>query len=88
MFAIFGVRGGADDADLAARKCRFEDIRGIEPALGVSGADDGVQFIDEENDIGTFFRFADDFLESCLEFTSKTGSGHDECKVEREETLA
>jgi hypothetical protein len=51
MLLIFAERGGADSAELAASKRRLQHVRGIHRAFGSAGADDGVDLVDEEDDL-------------------------------------
>ena len=59
VFAIFIERGRADGAQFAARQHRLEHVRRVDRSFGRTGANDGVQFVDEQNDlalrIGHFF---------------------------------
>jgi len=41
---------GADTAKLTAGQCRLEHVAGVDGSLGRARADQGVEFIDEEND--------------------------------------
>ncbi len=50
VLAVFVQCGGADAAQFAAGQRRFEHVRGVVGALGGAGADDGMQFIDEQQD--------------------------------------
>ena len=51
VFAVFVERGGADGTQLAASQRGLEHVGGVDCAFGGSGADQGVQFVDEENDL-------------------------------------
>src|SRR5204862_56302 len=51
VFAIFGQGGGADALHFAAAKGGLDDVGGVHGSFGGAGADDGVQFVDEENDV-------------------------------------
>src|SRR5581483_11371042 len=51
VLAILVQRGGADALHLAAAERGLDDVRGIHGAFGGTGADDGVQFIDKQNDV-------------------------------------
>ena len=68
VFAILVERGGADGVEFAAGELGFEEIRGVHRALGGSGADDGVEFVDKKDHLA----FAgDDFFEKGLEAVLK-----------------
>src|SRR5262245_45874664 len=49
--AIFIEGGGSDTPKLAASEGRFQHIRSVHRPFGRAGADQGVEFIDEENDL-------------------------------------
>ena len=51
VFPIFVQRGRADRAEFAARELGFEKIRGIHRPLGGTRTDDGVEFVNKENDL-------------------------------------
>ena len=48
--------GGADAVQLAARERRLEHVAGVHGALGGAGADDGVQLVDEQDDLALGLR--------------------------------
>ncbi len=48
--AIFVESGGADALDLAAGQGGLEHIRRVDRAFRATGADDGVDLVDEEDD--------------------------------------
>ena len=56
VLAVLRQRGGADAAQLAAGERRFEQIRRVHGALGGAGADEGVELVDEENDLARWSR--------------------------------
>ena len=75
VFAIFVERGGADAAQLAAQG-RLEQIGGVGTAFGPAGADDRVQFVDEENHVAGVGHFAKHGLEPLLEFAAEFRPRH------------
>ena len=50
VLAVLVERGGADAVQLAAGEHRLEHVAGVHRALGLAGADDGVQLVDEQED--------------------------------------
>ena len=76
VFAVFVERGGPDGPQFAAGQLRLEHVRSIGRTLGGTGADDGVQFVDEEDDLplarGDFF---EEGFETFLEFAAEFGAG-------------
>ena len=51
ILAVFVQRGGADAVQLAPGQHGLEQVAGVHAALGFSGAHDGVQLIDKEDDL-------------------------------------
>ena len=51
VLAVLVERRRADHVQFAARQHRLEQIAGVHRAFGLAGADDGVQFVDEEHDL-------------------------------------
>ena len=51
VFLVFVEGRSPDAAQVAAGQHRFQDIAGVHRAFGRAGADDGVDFIDEEENL-------------------------------------
>ena len=51
VLAVLVERGRADAVQLAAGQHRLEQVAGVHGALGLAGADDGVQLVDEQDDL-------------------------------------
>ena len=51
VLAVLVERGRADAVQLAARQHRLEHVRGVHRAFGRARADDGVQLVDEQDDL-------------------------------------
>ena len=84
VLAVFVERGGTDAAQIAARQGRLEHVGGVDRALRRAGADQGVQLVDEKNDLAVGrsdlleYRF-----EPVLELAAKLGSRHQRAQIER-----
>ena len=88
VFAILVQRRGADAAQFAAGQRRLEQIGGVVAPFGRSGADDGVQFVDEQNHVAAGgFDFAEHGFESLFEFAAEFGAGDQRAHVERDDAL-
>ncbi len=88
VLAVFVQRGRADGAQLAAGQGRLEQIAGVHRALGLARADDGVQFVDEEDDLPVAAGdFLDDGLEAVLEFAAIFRPGDQRAHVQRDDAL-
>ena len=69
--AVF-IKGRCTDAfDFAAGKSRFEKIGGIHGTFSVSGADDGVKFVNKQDDPLSSADFFDDFFKPFLKFSAE-----------------
>src|SRR5262249_48262346 len=78
VFLVFGHRSGADDANLASGERRFEHICGIGAcAQSRTCADDGMCFIDEQNQIFTLLDFIDDALNALFKHSAQHSAGDD-----------
>ena len=51
VLAVLVERGGADAVQLAARQRGLEHVGGVHRALGLAGADQRVQLVDEQDDL-------------------------------------
>ncbi len=88
VLAIFVERGRADRAQLAARQLRLQHVGSIDRSFRRAGADDGVQFVDEKNDLA--LRVGDLFqksLQPILEFAAKLRARDHRADVQRDELL-
>ena len=63
-------RRGADRPQLAPRKCRLEDVGGVHRTRRLAGAHEGVDLVDEQQDVAVAGHdFLHDGLQTLLEFT-------------------
>ena len=84
VFAILVERGRADAVQLAAGEHGLEKIAGVHRALGFARADDGVEFVDEEQDAALGgLHFGQYGLEALLEFAAVFRAGDERTHVER-----
>ena len=88
VFAILIERGGTDGVEFAAGELGLEEIRGIHRALGRASSDDGVEFVDEKNDLtfagGDFFKKG---FEAIFELSAKFRPGDHRPDIHRDEAL-
>ena len=56
VLAVFIERGRAHAVQLAARQRGLEHVAGVHRALGLAGADHGVQLVDEQDDLAFLLR--------------------------------
>ena len=87
--AVLVEGGRADDAQFAPGEGRLEHVGGVDRAFGGARADDGVELVDEEDDLALGLAdLVDDGLEPFLELAAELGSGEEDAHVERHESLA
>jgi hypothetical protein len=81
---VLGVGGRADAANLAGGEHRLDDVRGVHRAAGDGArADDGVNLVDEEDDVLLLPQGADDRLEALLELAAVLRAREQRAHVER-----
>ena len=88
MKAILVERGGADDTQLSARQHRLEHVAGVHRALGLAGADERVELVDEDDEFA--FRFRDLLehrLQALLELAAILRARDHGAQIERDEAL-
>ena len=84
VLAVFVERGRADAVQFAARQRRLEHVAGVDRALGLAGADHGVQLVDEDDDLAFVRRhFLQHGLQALLELAAVLGAGQQRRHVER-----
>ena len=88
MLAVLIQRGRADAAQFATSQLRLEQIARVHGAFRLASADDGVQFINEEDDLAVTGRdLLEEGLESLLELTAVLRAGHHAAEVHADESL-
>ena len=75
VLAVLGERGGADALQFAAGQRGLDDVRCVHGALGRAGADDGVQFVDEEDHVARAADFVHHRLDALLELAAVLCAG-------------
>ncbi len=81
-------RRRADALQLAARERGLDDVRGVDGALGGAGADQGVQLVDEQDDLaGRAADLVHHALHALFELAAVLGPGDQPGQVERDDAL-
>ena len=89
VLAVFVERGRADAVQLAARERGLQHVAGVHRALGLAGADHGVQLVDEQDHLPFLLReVVEHRLQALLELAAELGAGDQRAHVEREDALA
>lgn len=86
VFAVFIEGGCADTVEFAAGEHRFKHVAGVDGAFGFTSTDDGVKFVDEEdNSAIAVFDFFEDGFETFFKFAAVFGAGEEGAHVEAED---
>jgi hypothetical protein len=70
VLAVLVQGGGADGLQLAAGQHRLEDRGGVDRAFGGTGTDQGVQLVDEQDDVPAGADLLEHLLQALLEVTA------------------
>ena len=89
VFAVFVQRGRADAVQFAARQRRLQHVAGVHGTFGLAGADHGVQFVDEEDDLAFILGQVVQYgFEALLEFAAEFRTGDQRAHIQRQHALA
>ena len=88
VLAVLVNGGGADGLQLAPRQHRLEDGGGGDGTFGRAGTDEGVDLVNEEDDVAPGADLFEHLLEALLEVTAVAAPGDQGAEVERVELLA
>ena len=87
VLAVLVERGGADGLQLTAGQHRLEDAGGVDRALRGTRPDEGVDLVDEQDDVAAGADLLEDLLQPLLEVTAVAGTGDERAEVQRVELL-
>ena len=88
VLAVLVQRGGADAVQLAARQRRLQHVGGVHRAFGLAGADQGVQLVDEQDDLALGRGdLGEHGLQPLLELAAVLRAGDQRAEVERQQPL-
>ena len=79
MFTVLFCRSCTDDLDFSTRQRRLKDGCGVDGALCGTGANDGVNLINEEDVILGFLQLSNNLLHAVLELTAILRSCYQTC---------
>ena len=88
MLAVLVEGGGADGLQLAPGQHGLQDRGGVDGPLGCARADQGVQLVDEQDDVAAGADLLQDLLQALLEVAAVAAAGHQGAEVEGVELLA
>ncbi|KAG1243517.1 hypothetical protein G6F68_015800 [Rhizopus microsporus] len=73
----------------AACQRRLQHVASVHRAIGLAGADHGVQLIDEQDDLPfALGQVVEHALQALLEFTAELGTGNQRAHIQRQHALA
>ena len=87
VLAVLLERRRPDRLQLAAGEHRLEDGGGVDRPLGGARTDEGVDLVDEDDDVTAGLDLLEDLLEALLEVAPVPGAGDEGAQVERVELL-
>ena len=87
VLAVLIERGCADGLQLTASQLGLEDRRGVDRTLGGACPDEGVQLVDEQDDVAAGVDLLEDLLEALFEVTAISAAGHQRPEIEGVELL-
>ena len=82
VLAVLVERGGTDRLQLAAGQHRLEDAGGVDRALGGTRTHQGVDLVDEQDDVAAGADLLEDLLQPLLEVTAVAAAGDQGAEVE------
>ena len=88
MLSVLIERGGADGLELPAGKGGLNDVGGIHGAFRGTGAYDGVQFVDEKDDVAFPAYFVHHGLEPFFKLAAVLRARHHQRQVQGDDPLA
>ena len=89
VLAVLIQGGGADAVQLAPGQHGLQQVACIHGAVGLAGAHDGVQLIDEEDDLAlALLDFVQDTLQTFLKLAAVLGAGHQGAHIQAEDGAA
>ena len=87
VLAVLVERRCADRLQLATGEHRLQDRGGVDRALGSAGTHEGVDLVDEEDDVAAGLDLLEDLLQPLLEIAAVTRTGDERTEVERVQLL-
>ena len=88
VLAVLVDRRGTDRLQLAAREHRLQDGRGVDGTFGGARPDEGVDLVDEKDDVAAGTDLLENLLQTLLEVTPVAAAGDERAQVQGVELLA
>ena len=87
VLAVFVVGGSTDRLQFAACKHGLEHLRGVNGAFRCAGTNQGVDLVDEEDDVAASADFLEDLLQAFFEVTAVARAGDQRAHIEAVDLL-
>ena len=87
ILAVLGKSGGTDDLHLPAGEGGLHDVGSVHGAVRIARAHDGMNFIDEQDDVAGGLDLADKTLDPLLELTTELGARNEGGHIQQEDFL-
>ena len=87
ILAVLVEGGGTDDLDLAAGEGGLQDVARIHGTLALTGGGNGVDLVNEQDDVARRLDLAQQALDPLLELAAELGTCHKAGQVEQEDLL-
>ena len=87
VLAVLVEGGGADHLDLTPAQGGLEDVGGVHAALGIAGAHDVVDLVDDQDHVAGLADLFNQPLHAALELTAELGTGHQGRQIQQIDLL-
>ena len=87
VFAMLVQGRSADALEFAAAEGGFDDVRSVQGAFGGTRANDGMEFVDEENDVLGTANLVHNRFDALFELAAVFGAGDHQGEVQRDDAL-
>src|SRR5579863_7193789 len=88
MLAILIKGGGSYAVQFATRQSRFQHIAGTDRTFGSTRSYHGMQFVNEDDDIGRLAQLFQNGFDALLELATEHGTGNHATDIQRDDALA
>ena len=87
VLAVLIQGGSTDGLQLAAGQLGLEQRSGVDGTFGSTGTDEGVDLVDEQDDVPALVNFFKNLLQAFLKVTAVAGTGDQRTQVKRVKLL-
>src|SRR6056297_1092407 len=87
VLTVFIQGGGTNGLNLTPRESGFEHVGGVQGTGGATGTYNGMDLIDEQDDIGIFGKLIEDGFHPFLKLSAIFGAGYNRSQVQGDDPL-